>query len=341
MEGWFAVYWRMVGLPLSRMKGFCVDKIPFSTVESMVWIGLFCAFGLAVITASAKKYPWAQNRHLRITLAVAPIMLLCMAMGQGAFPLSLAPTAWRTPLAKVLPGPALPYSDFSRELHFHESRLVQEFASEEYASLSEPEILSGCNQALDHVLTVLNLSPGRPVRAIKSMGPITTLLGLAYGGPAFHDPFFGELAMVRPEDMPTPRYWRLIGICHEEAHAKGFTREMDAEILTELALLGSSDRRYRMLGDLMFIRKAGEKVHYPEPLRNEMIAMRDSLARVESRQPVVNAFRRLSKRMGFQNSSGKYGSRNPAEAWDPSHPFYATVLGLLPKFDSLPAGPLR
>lgn len=165
---------------------------------------------------------------------------------------------------------------------------------------------------------------------MKPMGPLTTILGLSYGGPAFHDPFYGELAMVRPEDHPAPRYWRLIGVCHETAHSKGFTREMDAEILTQLALQGSGDARYRMLGDIMWLRKSGERVHYPDSLKREMRASWDSLERVEKRQPCVRFLRSLTRKLGFQNSGGKYGSRESAETWDPQHPFFATVAALMP-----------
>ena len=119
--------------------------------------------------------------------------------------------------------------------------------------------------------------------------------------------------MVQAADLPTPRYWRLLAVCHETAHAKGFTREMDAEILTQLALSTSEDLRYRMLGDIMYLRKSGERIHFPEFLRAEIIASRDSLKRVESRQTVVNLMRKISRKLGFQNSGGKYGSREHAE----------------------------
>jgi hypothetical protein len=104
---------------------------------------------------------------------------------------------------------------------------------------------------------------------------------------------------------------------------------MDAEILTQLALERSADPRYRMLGDIMFLRKSGERVHYPEWLRGEMRMMWDSLARVEGRQPAVRFLRSVTRKLGFQNSGGKYGSRTGSEAWNPGHPFYATVARLL------------
>jgi hypothetical protein len=262
-------------------------------------------------------------------LVTGPILLLAMALGQGAFPLSLAPTAWRMPLAKIFRGHPLPYAGFRGELIMRESRLLTTFSPAWYESLSEEEILAGCNRELDSVLARLRLPPGREVGKMKPMGPLTTLLGLSYGGPAFHDPFFGEMAMVRPEDHPATRYWRLTGVCHEAAHAKGFTREMDAEILTLLALSRSPDPRYRMLGDIMYLRKSGERIHYPEYLRREILASRDSLERVEARQHLVRLLRDAATKMGFQNSGGKYGSRSGSENWDPMHPFYSTVAGLL------------
>jgi hypothetical protein len=324
----FPWYWRFLGLPLSRAKGLIVDRIPFSLVETMIWIGIACCLVLGLIAATGG---WSRLRRTPVlfpALVAGPILLLFMAMGQGAFPLSLAPTAWRQSLAAAFPGPALPYPDFRRELELRQDRLLASFSPAYYESLGEEEILHGCNLSLDTVLADLGLQPGRSVEKMKPMGPLTTLLGLSYGGPAFHDPFFGEMAMVRPQDHPAPRYWRLTGMCHEAAHAKGFTREMDAEILTQLALDRSFDPRYRMLGDLMYLRKSGERIHYPEYLRREILASRDSLERVEAKQPAVRFLRKVATKLGFQNSGGKYGSRTGSENWDPKHPFYSTIAGL-------------
>lgn len=327
----FVLYWLVLGLPLSRAKGWIVDPIPFSLVELLLWVGCFSA-ALLIAIALSGKWAWVKRERPRTfkLLVAGPVILVLLSMGQGAFPLSLAPTAWRKPLAKTFPAPPLPYPAFHDDMRATETRLLREFRPADYLSLSEAEILAGCDRDLDRVLAALKLPPGRAVRRIKPMGPLTTALGLSYGGPAFHDPFFGELAMVSPEDLPTPRYWRLIGICHESAHAKGFTREMDAEILTQLALSTAEDPRYRMLGDIMYLRKTGERVHLPEYLRREIFAARDSQAAVEKRQRTVHALKRLAEKLGFQNSEKKYGTRDPSEGWDPRHPFFATVSSLLP-----------
>jgi hypothetical protein len=334
----FPWYWRFLGLPLSRAKGLVVDRVPFSLVESMIWAGVLCSVLLLAIFLTGNGPGLKRRPLLRLILISGPILLIFLGMGQGAFPLSLAPTAWRQPLAEAYPGPGLPYPEFKRLLDLRENRLLRNWTGDYYLSLSEEEILHGCDLALDRVLASLGLQEGRTVARMKPMGPLTTVLGLSYGGPAFHDPFFGEMAMIRPEDHPAPRYWRLVGTCHEAAHAKGFTREMDAEILTQLALDRSEDPRYRMLGDIMFMRKSGEKLHYPVALRKEILAMRDSLERVEKRKPVVRFLRKAAIKLGFQNSGTKYGSRQGADNWNPAHPFYATVTGLSKDPSAKPAG---
>ncbi len=321
----FPFYWQYLGLPVSRAKGLVVDCLPFSLVEAMIWIGLLSAVTLALIYFSGSAHWLKKHPTLRWLLFSGPVLLILMGLGQGAFPLSLAPTAWRLPLAEYQFSPPLPYTVFQASLRRHEYHLLQTFSPAYYESLTEAEVLVGCDRALDGILHELGLLPGRKVQSVKAMGPFTTVLGLTYGGPAFHDPFFGELAMIQPEDHPTPKYWRLMAICHEEAHAKGFTREMDAEILTQLALSTSADPRYQMLGDIMYLRKSGEKNHFPEYLRTEIHRSRDSLAHVESKQPLVNLLRKISRKLRFQNSEGKYGSRNSSENWNPQHPFFATV----------------
>ena len=324
----FPIYWRFLGYPLSCLKGVIVDSVPFSLVETLVWVGLISLIFLILLLIKG-HYRWLKNHSMVFLILLSgPVLLLLMAMGQGAFPLSLAPSAWRKPLAQVFIGPALPYEKFKQQLSVHEQHLLTHFSLRDYQLYTEPQIVVQCNDALDQVLDVLHLAPGRTVRAIKPMGPFTTTLGLAYGGPAFHDPFLGELAMVQYQDMPTPRYWRLIGICHEEAHAKGFTREMDAEILTQLALNFTHDPFLQILGDIMYLRKSGEKIEFPKALSDEISVSRATLKKVEEQQWCVQFIRRMTKKIGFQNSGGKYGSRMGSEAWDVHHPFYATVEGL-------------
>lgn len=311
-----------------------VDRFPFSFVEVTVWIGLAC-LGILALAASTGRWRALRVRTGLFRLVVSgPVILLLLSMGQGAFPLSLAPSAWRRSLDRVYAAPALPYESFQKELRRRENRLLGRFQPAYYESLPEAEMLAGCNAALDAVLERLGLPGGRTVRRVKDMGPLTSMLGLSYGGPAFHDPFFGELAMVRAKDHPTPRYWRLLAVCHEAAHAKGFTREMDAEILTQLALETARDPRYLLLGDIMFLRKSGENIHLPESLRREIRASRDSLAAAQKHQPGVRFLKSIAKRLGFQNSGSKYGNRDPREAWNPRHPFYSTVADLLPRLET-------
>ncbi len=322
----FAIYWTFLGYPLSCLKGSLVDKAPFSMVELGIWLGLASTlFWLALwlIFRKQKQHPLKSIRNF--CFYCGPLFLFILSLGQGAFPLCMAPTAWRAPLAKVLKGKPLVYDRFLAQKNQHEKHLNENFSPSFYESLSEEEMLFRCNNALDSLLLKLDLMPGRKVKRIKTMGPFTTTLGLAYGGPAFHDPFFGEIAMVSNAQHPEPHYWRLIGICHEMTHAKGFTREMDAEILTQLALTLSQDTRLNLLGDIMYLRKTGEAVDIPGYLSQELKLTRQHLQQVESQQRTVLFLRKMGEKFKLQNSGGKYGYRKHGETWNDSHPFFSIV----------------
>lgn len=324
----FDLYWRLVGLPLSRLKGLVVDAIPFSVVEVSLWIGAGATLWL-LLSFAIRRGPLGDKRLRLASLLAGPVFLVALGLGQGAFPWSIAPTALREPLAKRLGPDSLPEADFRGWARARAAALRDSLATPEgwarYRSLDEAGVLRACDTLLDGVLADLGLPPGRHVRAFKDMGPWTTTLGLTYGGPAFHDPFFGEIAIVKDRDMPAPRHWRLIAACHETAHAKGFTREMDAEILTQLALAGASDPRLRELADIHFLRKTGIELNWPDSLVAESRRVRAAREAVEARQPVVRALRRLAERFGMRNEGAKYGERGARDAWNPRHPFFATV----------------
>jgi hypothetical protein len=251
--------------------------------------------------------------------------VLTLGLGQGAFPISLAPTAWRISLTRNFGLDSLGEAEFKSWVEQRQNRLRTGFDGRAYQSLSEQEALKACDESLDTVLMDLGLPPGRTVRSIKSMGPLTTAMGLVYGGPAFHDPFFGEVAIVHGKDLPTSRHWRLIAACHETAHAKGFTREMDAEILTQLSLMRIPDPRFRVLADIHFLEKSGLKIQWPDSLIAEARRAREERREVQKHQPAISWLRRWADRLHLRNSGGKYGDREVKEPWNPRQPFFATV----------------
>ncbi len=323
----FEIYWRTLGLPLSRAKGFLVDAVPFSVVEFAVWTGITATllFILGSFPAMRRTRLWEARR---LWFFFGPIFLLLLGAGQGAFPFSLAPTAWRQPLHDKFLGDSLSYSDFQAQVDLRAQRLNQELSPSDYYSLSELEVLTACDTALDSVLDGLGLPGGRRVTALKTMGPLSTLMGLVYGGPAFHDPFFGELAVVDSSDLPTSHFWRLLAACHETAHAKGFTREMDAEILTYLALRHVPDPRYALIADIQFLRKSGEEIQWPALLKEEADRVRETRRKVEMTQPVAQFMQRWATRLKLRNDEAKYGQRDRADEWNPIHPFFSTVLAV-------------
>ncbi len=216
-------------------------------------------------------------------------------------------------------------TEFKLWVKERETRLRNEFNWDGYQSLSEREVLETCDHSLDTVLMDLGLPPGRHVRNIKAMGPLTTTMGLIYGGPAFHDPVFSELAIIRREKLPTGHHWRLIAACHETAHAKGFTREMDAEILTQLALMRLPDPRFRVLADIHFLEKSGLKIQWPDTLIAESRQVRAERLEVQKHQPVIHFLQRWVLKLHLENSGKKYGEREREEKWNPRQPYFATV----------------
>jgi hypothetical protein len=332
----FDLYWRVLGLPLSRIKGAVTDAIPFSIVEVALWIGT-----AATLLFALSFLPRLRSRLKpvrRIALWAGPIFLIALGLGQGAFPGSVAPTAWRAPLTQRLGQDSLAEPDFRNWVAQRETTLIEALRPPEgtlrweaFQSLEESRVLAACDTSLDAVLADLNLPAGRTVRTYKNMGPWTATIGLAYGGPAFHDPFFGEIAIVRDLDLPAPHFWRLIAACHEAAHAKGFTREMDAEILTQLALLRIADSRFRTLANIHFLMKTGTKIAWPESLIAESKQVRARRVQTEAHQPMVRGLRTLARRLGLQNEGVKYGARAPTDVWNPRHPFFATVRHAAPR----------
>lgn len=330
----FDLYWRVIGLPVSRLKGALVDAVPFSVVEAFLWAGTAATLLLLLSLLPFRASRPLRARRVRIALLVAgPLFLAALGSGQGAFRWSLAPTAWRQPLAERLAADSIPEEAFRAWMRERASTLREHLLApggrDAYFALDEATVLAACDTGLDAALTALKLLPGRRVRAVKDMGPFTTTLGLAYGGPAFHDPFFGEPAIVRDRDLPAPHHWRLTAVCHEAAHAKGYTREMDTEILTQLALRRVGDPRFDALADIHLLRKAGMAIDWPGLLLDEARDVRARREEVEARQPVVRALRKAAIRLGLRNDPAKYGERARAEEWNPRHPFFATVRAAL------------
>jgi hypothetical protein len=107
----FDLYWRLIGLPLSRLKGGVVDSIPISVVETALWLG-----GLATVLLLLSFLPSgfrpAQVVPRGVLLTLGPGFLLALGLGQGAFPLSLAPTAWRKSLGASYGVDSLGMSEF-------------------------------------------------------------------------------------------------------------------------------------------------------------------------------------------------------------------------------------
>src|SRR3989338_5313915 len=122
----FNFYWRFLGLPFSRFKGWVVDAIPFSVVEFASCLG-----GIATLY-------WLLALKLRLlparrtAMILGPVFLAVLGLGQGAFPWSLAPTAWRASLPRVFGNDSLGEDAFKAWAAETEGRLLGEFRWDVY-----------------------------------------------------------------------------------------------------------------------------------------------------------------------------------------------------------------
>ena len=303
-----------------------MDSIPFSLVEWTLWMGGVATL-LWIVTLFIKKEKNALRLFAKLFFWFGPVTLFALGLGQGAFPFSLAPSAWRTPLATKLGTDSLLEFDFRSWTEEKEIRLNNHFNWRRYYSLSPIQTLSVCDHSLDTVLAQNGLLPGRSVRNFKDMGPLCSALGMIYGGPAFHDPFYGEIGIIKASIYPTSLHWRNIAVCHETAHAKGFTREIDAEILTQMALqqAGKTDDRFLFLADIHFLEKTGISTRWPKALSEELQRVQVLRKEVQNRQPIINRLRHWAVILHLRNSPKKYGDRESQERWNPRHPFFSLI----------------
>ena len=188
-------------------------------------------------------------------------------------------------------------------------------------------ILTECNKSADWVLKRLGEPAGRELRQVKNLGPLSTFLALAYGGPAFHDPLTSEAGLVSYSNYPTTRAWRIIALCHETLHAKGFTREIDTEILTFFVLKYSTAPVLKNLAALVFLDHHTQNFESPHFYDAEKKATKKLRAAVFQGRPVLSTFRKVLTRLSASNRPERYG-HYLQKKHNPRHPYFASIYGL-------------
>ena len=312
-------YWRFLGLPLSRLTGALVDRVSWPVSEILLWFGILscCLWPLAWKAA----WPWWG----RMILGFGVLLLVIQGFSQGATPWDFVPTVFRDrPSERIITNEV---DGESFNAWFAEAQhSVKNPAGEFYRNAPEQPELKDVQAALGLVLAELNYPLGREVRAIKTMRGLSRLLGLAYGGPAYHDVITGEVVMASALDYPSTKMWRWCTVVHECAHAQGFTREMDAEILTYLALKKMGEMGHFCALSLA-LGKTQRKLDWPEFIRTELSEVQAQHKALH--QPVVDMLRKWSTAVNVQNSGQKYGALADGQSLPPrDHEFFRVVLGV-------------
>lgn len=312
--------WAYLGGPLSLLQAKAVESFDFSLVEICLW----------VLIPAALLSLWPKFfKAMRLPRYLSWALLFLMLAGQGVFsPFYASPSAWRTPVHDKLSTRPVDSALLHSYADLAESKLQSFHHEALYLNLRDSAILHQANQQLDFLIDSLGYAPGRPVAKIKEMQGLSRKLGEIYGGPAYHDPLTTEIALA-PNEFPLPKYWRIMAIFHECAHAKGFTREIDAELLTWFAL-DRAGSLYTSIAQLMFLNKTGLKqFQLPSFWLHERDSLRALRKAYFAQRPIENFFKESSESLGLINTGDKYGSLKDLGSISSNHPFFGPVLAKL------------
>lgn len=311
-------YWQWIGGPLSRIEAKIVDSIPFAVVESVIWL---C---LVLISVSFIPRFFKKLHLLRFIVLIFGLVLIS---GQGVFgSFFLVPSAWRPPLAERLPKVIVDTQQVRALYDIGASKLLGDQTQLTYQNIDRTTVINDANQSLDKIIKELGYAPGREVSVIKEMQGLSRMLGSIYGGPAYHDPITTEIALV-PDEFPMPKYWTIVAIFHEIAHAKGFSREIDAELLTWFALWRSPKTLYHNLAWMMFLSKTGAgPIKLPIAWEKDRSEKRLLRKKYFENHSIENFLKNSAESLGLINGSEKYGNAKGIKEIKSTHPFFGPVI---------------
>jgi hypothetical protein len=295
------VYWAYLGNPLSKIIGYLSDFIPFSISEIFFQFGVLSVFYLLTI------YILRKNKKFVKIAYVGATMLFVMAFSQGVTDIDFVPTVFRSHPSERLEHIMVDENELSQFLNDTADTFIKVFDAKEYEVLPQKDKIESANKIVHKALEYMGYPQGREITKIKKMMGITRLLGLSYGGPAYHDVISGEVVIASRKDLPSSKYWRRICLVHEIAHAQGFTRELDAEILTWLALRLSESELDKKFAMLMLITKSRIMIEWPQVLKLEAKKITEKQKIIDRDSPILSFFKKISKKINVQNNSEKYG----------------------------------
>lgn len=313
------IYWKFIGLPSSQIIGTFVDFIPWAVSESLLQLSILGIFAFLL------SYKLKFFKKFRRFGCLSIICLITMFFSQGITSIDWVPTAHRLRPSTII------FENFKN--HFdpyvlikHEIKKIQySFPNEIYRKITSTPNFDELDSDIKKALNYLNYPKGRKVKSIKKLWGLTRVLGLAYGGPAYHDVITGEVVIVSEEDYPTSKYWRIKCILHEMIHAQGFTREMDTEILTWLSLKLSSNKLFNSFASLMLLEKSNVKFQYPLAIQDEVKEVRQKRIKVQKTQIFINYLRNLMEENEIYNAAEKYGKVTLKQPLNENHEFFKSI----------------
>lgn len=346
------LYWFYVGSPLSKITGYLVDLIDFPISEIILWFNLWGISSLIILGLRRSGYfrnspiikIWLclfKNPKFKYLNVLGVLGLFIQVNSQGLTPYDLVPTKYRqNPIEsfkrEVVSSVNIQDIGFKDTLHFtSEYRKQQELwldtwtpeVQQYYNEFTPEDQLELLNFSITKALKSLGYPPGRNVKNIKSARGLTKTLGLAYGGPAYHDVITGEVVVSSTQDYPTFKIWRIMAIIHEMIHAQGFTDEMVTEQLTWLTLHLSNDPMLKALSHYMFLLKSPNflQLQHPKAILLELIHQYIARKRIQREQVLTYWMTEFLSSAHIQNSGQKYGHTRDFSSILEGHPWFNFV----------------
>lgn len=348
-QDWIEWYWEFIGYPVSTLTGWAVDVIPYpisdlilifnliATTHFLLWVlenyNFLRFFARSPILGYWRKFSKSLGNFSPYVGVLGVCLGLIQLGSQGISQYDFVPTKFRVSpshQSTLLLGALNPYDslELDQDLKQSHQRWLEFWdrrGAQAYDALEPDSLLKPLNAIADKALRYLDYPPGRSVKAIKDLSGLSLILGISFGGPAYHDVISSEIVIVHPDDYALSKFWRTKAILHEIFHAKGFTDEMQTEQLTWLAFHLSNEKFHQVMADYMFLNKAPIGFSSPRFLIGEFAKLRVRRHHQLLNQPIVYWTREIMSGLNIQINTQQYGGDAGFEEIYESDPWFDFV----------------
>ncbi|MCO4781613.1 MAG: hypothetical protein KC646_04765 [Candidatus Cloacimonetes bacterium] len=240
------------------------------------------------------------------------VFCLCAISYQNAFFVRLIPSFYLPSYPVSEPLDSQQFENFKQNC-FNEFKRLFDF--DQYQKLSDSDLLKHATITSQEQLKQFNINLNSKLTKIKYLSGVPRILGLSYGGIAYHDLFTGEIVIPTKEDYPTTLFFRAVMIFHEIGHAFYHADDVQNSIFQAHAMISSKHPVIQSLGYLFILQYTDYPMWtqietYHPKLYNEMVTQQRLNMELRSKRKAIKSFKRILTKVKIQNNDVKYGYDN-------------------------------